>query len=413
VALWVLFAHAHEAFDVSPILAITSPTKRCGKSLLEQIVGALLPRALTTSNISPAALFRAIEAYRPSLLIDEGDAFLNFSEELRGILNSGHTRRGAVVIRCDGDPIVARLFSTWTPKVVALIGALPGTVADRSVEIRMQRKGKGEVAERFRSSFLAEIDPLCRQAARWAADNLAHLKTIDPAVPDSLNDRAADNWRSLLAIADLAGGEWLKRARQAALALSGESDAEGEGHGVTLIGDIVTIFAERDADRLSSIELIEELVKLELRPWNAWTRGKPITPRGLARLLKPFDIKPKVERLEGKETLRGYMVEDFFSVSSRYYGNLSVTSVTSEQNQGVIPDFYVLQNPSCYGYENDVTIEKQRDVTHVTDRIPESGGKRETSAQRELFEEDDPGLLAARLTDAEEMRTPAWEEVEI
>ena len=73
----------------------------------------------------------------------------------------------------------------------------------------------------------------------------------------------------------------------------------------------------------------------------------------------------------------------------------------------------MLQNPSCNGYENDVTIEKQMDVTDVTDRIGESGGKGEMSAQRELFEEDDPGLLAARLADAEEMRTPAWEEVEI
>jgi hypothetical protein len=40
-------------------------------------------------------------------------------------------------------------------------------------------------------------------------------------VPYGLNDRACDNWSPLLAIADLAGGEWPQRARAAALDLSG------------------------------------------------------------------------------------------------------------------------------------------------------------------------------------------------
>ena len=78
-----------------------------------------------------------------------------------------------------------------------------------------------------------------------------------------MNDRAADNWRPLLAIADLAGGEWPGLARQAALALSGE--AQDAAIGVELLNDIRAAFGEDDVIR--SVDLIAELVKDPERPW--------------------------------------------------------------------------------------------------------------------------------------------------
>lgn len=417
--LWVVFAHAHEAFDISPILALLSATKRCGKSTLLEATSALVPRALVASNVTSAVLFRAIEAYYPTLLLDEADSFLPENEQMRGILNSGWRRALAQTLRLVGDDHAAKTFSTWCPKVIAAIetqpgGALPPTLHDRAVTITMRRRRRDEYIERFRAAKLRDFKPLCRQAARWTADNLEHLKTLDSVVPDSLNDRAADNWRPLLAIADLAGGEWPKAARKAALVLSGgDLDTEEDGPGVMLLGDVMLLFRKHEADRLSSAELIDGLVKLEGRPWADWFRGKPITARGIAQLLKAFGIRPKVERHEDEKQARGYNKIDFKDPCTRYYGNLSVPSVPSEQNQVVSSDFLCVPDPSWYGYENDVTIEKQSDGTHGTDRIPDSGGKKEMLAQPELFEEDDPGLLATRLADAEEMRTPAWEEVEI
>jgi len=64
---------------------------------------------------------------------------------------------------------------------------------------------------------------LRRQARRWCEDNLNILTAADPTVPETLTDRAADNWRPLLAVADRAGGAWPIRARDAALVLSGDS----------------------------------------------------------------------------------------------------------------------------------------------------------------------------------------------
>jgi hypothetical protein len=104
-ALWTLHAHALEASFVSPLLALNSPVKRCGKTTAMNLLASLVPRALPTSNITPAAVFRAMEEWSPTLLIDEADTFLGKSDELTGILNSGHTRASAHVVRVVGDDL--------------------------------------------------------------------------------------------------------------------------------------------------------------------------------------------------------------------------------------------------------------------------------------------------------------------
>src|SRR5215470_9380330 len=140
LALWVLHTYTIEAASASPILASVSPEKRCGKSTLLDLLGRLVSRPLPTSNILPAALFRSVEKWHPTLLIDEADTFLKDNDELRGVLNSGHTRGSAFVIRTVGDDHEPRRFSTWGPKAIAMIGALPDTLADRSITIPMRRK---------------------------------------------------------------------------------------------------------------------------------------------------------------------------------------------------------------------------------------------------------------------------------
>ena len=145
---------------------------------------------------------------RPTLLIDEADSFVKENEEMRGILNSGHTKAAAYVIRnveVNGEHKPQR-FSTWAPKAIATIRALADTLEDRAVIITLQRKSRMAKVERLRRRDSDEFAILRRQAARWAADTFDKLTDPDPSIPDALNDRAADNWRPLLAIADLAGG---------------------------------------------------------------------------------------------------------------------------------------------------------------------------------------------------------------
>src|SRR5437879_3563 len=242
IALWILHAHAHTAAQVSPLLALTSPEKKCGKTTTLTLLGALVPRSLIASSISPAALFRVVERYRPALLVDEADTVFRDNDELRTLMNASHHRAAAVAVRTVGEAFEARTFSTWCPKAVALIGALPGTLEDRAILLRLRRRRPDEPAERLRLDRLAELEPLRRQAWRWAQERLDALRAADPLLPAALGDRAQDNWRPLVAIADLAGGPWPERARRAATLLSGGESEGDQAPAVQLLADVRDLF---------------------------------------------------------------------------------------------------------------------------------------------------------------------------
>lgn len=149
VALWVLHSHCHDVAEHSPILAIQSPEKRCGKTTLLNILGRLVPVPLPAANVTTPVIFRAIERFQPTLLLDEVETFIRDNEEMRGVLNSGFTRESAMVLRCVGDDHEPRPFSTWCPKAGALIGNLPDTLQDRSIVITLRRRLASERSERF------------------------------------------------------------------------------------------------------------------------------------------------------------------------------------------------------------------------------------------------------------------------
>ena len=112
LALWVMHTHAFDAARISPFLDIHSPQKQCGKSTLLSLMALLVKRPLPASNVSSAVVYRVIEACQPTLLLDEGDSFFREKNELRGILNSGHIKDMAFVIRSVGDDHEPRVFST-------------------------------------------------------------------------------------------------------------------------------------------------------------------------------------------------------------------------------------------------------------------------------------------------------------
>src|SRR5439155_19704120 len=128
----------------------------------------------------------------------------------------------------------------------------------------------------------------CR-CLRLEQDHLAQLPPCDPKMPETPHDRAADNWRPLCAIAEVAGGQWPQRAANALKALT-PLDLDDEAAGVMLLEDMWRLFTEQATDKLPSAEIVAALHKLEERPWSEWGRQeKPITARQIARLLAPFD----------------------------------------------------------------------------------------------------------------------------
>jgi uncharacterized protein DUF3631 len=283
------------------------------------VLGALVPRPLPTANMTTATIFRAIEAARPTLLIDEADTFLGDAGETRGVINAGHCRATATVLRTVETPsgYEVRGFAVWGPMALAAIGWLPGTIEDRSIKIAMRRRRHDESVERLRLDRLSEFAPSARGAARWAADHLATLGVADPDVPADLHDRAADNWRPLLAIADAAASGWPQRARRAAVTLTRDGADDAESMRTMLLADLRELFAREPSGVLYTTEILVALEERVERPWPEYRRGRPITARQVAALLRPVGISAGTVR-RGATTAKGYRAEDMSDAWARY-----------------------------------------------------------------------------------------------
>jgi Protein of unknown function (DUF3631) len=344
-ALWAAHTYMLDCFAVTPRLAIRSPVKRCGKTTLQDVLGRLIFRPLLTANITAAAIFRVVEAYRPALLVDEADTFVGEDNgDLRGVLNSGH-RRGGTVVRTVGDDHEPRAFSTFSPCCIALIGKLPDTLQDRSIVLDLKRRLPSEEIVPFRDDRAGHLDELARKLARWSQDNSAAIAAADPQLPSGIYNREADNWRPLLAIADVAGGTWPELTRGAALRLQEGTQDDGDIRS-RLLADIKAVFAEQEADQagqrdafaaqqnaqIASADLVEALVAIEGAPWAEFGRsGKPLTQNRLARLLKPFGIAPGNIWAGGK-VLKGYRREDFQEAFERYFPSSPVSQPLNREN---------------------------------------------------------------------------------
>src|SRR5690242_8624788 len=198
VALWIAATHAQDAWAHAPRLVIRAPEKRCGKSRLLDVVEGTCHAPLITVNASPAAVYRAIGAGTPpTLLVDEADTIFggknaDANEDLRGLLNAGH-QRNRPALRYDAGTRTVEKIPTFAMAALAGIGAMPDTIEDRAVVIKMRRRGPGESVAPFRVRRDGpELDEIRQRLNRWLTAHLDVLTHVTPDMP--LEDRAADTW---------------------------------------------------------------------------------------------------------------------------------------------------------------------------------------------------------------------------
>jgi hypothetical protein len=382
IALWVLLTHTADAHNTSPRLAFVSPVYGCGKTTALSMLAGVVNRALPASNVSPAVIFRAIEQYHPTLLMDEADTYMHGYDEMRGILNSGHSRHTARVLRCEGENFEPRGYSTWSPVAVAKIGRLPDALESRSIVIPMHRRRPEQHVEPLNAEALAQVKVLGRKAARWGKDHFDELARSTPAMPPGLMNRNADNWRPLIAIADAAGGEWPNIARAVALAFSGTGDEPSAT--IQLLQAIQTLFDVRQMDRVTSQALCDKLNTLDDQPWMISEDRRELDQRRLAGLLRPFGIVPRSIRM-GPLTPKGYLLTDFEDAFARYLPGSSPTSATPQQPQETA-DFSVPSPQHHPQHGASVAQHKPSVAGTVAENPKENGDSCGVAADRELVE---------------------------
>jgi putative DNA primase/helicase len=313
--LWCAFTWFINVVQTAPLAIITAPEKRCGKSQLLDLMARLSRNPLQVSNTTGAALVRMVDQQAPTLFIDEADSFMKRSEDIRGIINSGHTRAQAFSMRVVKGEAVR--FSTWGAKAIAGIGQLADTIMDRGIILELRRKLPEENVERLRQVAPDLFPRLVSMLARWSLDHLNVIRSAQPDIPKALNDREQDSWEPLLAIADCAGGKWPWLARSAAVSLSKQNADNTISAGIELLADIRDIFDSMRVNRLPSQDLLKGLTSDLSKSWCRYNHGAPMCPKQLAQMLKGYSIVPgTIRTLLG--TPKGYKREQFADAFARY-----------------------------------------------------------------------------------------------
>jgi putative DNA primase/helicase len=212
------------------------------------------------------------------------------------------------------------MFSVWGAKAIAGIRMdkpLPESTISRCIVFKLRRKTKAEKVERLRRADHAKFKPLIAKLARFAEDYGYQVQQARPVMPDQLSDRAADNWEPLFAIAACASSEWLARAEQAALVMSGKTEGT-DSLGPEILRDVQTVFELKKATKLRSAELLEALNADAEMAWPTHNRGQPLTIRQLAKMLAGYGIKTRTVRIDKFKTFKGYYRDDFEDAFARY-----------------------------------------------------------------------------------------------
>ena len=323
-ALWIAHAHLIDAWDSTPRLAFLSPEPGSGKSRALEVTEPLVPRPVHAVNTSPAYLFRKVsdEAGPPTILYDEIDTVFGpkakDNEDIRGMLNAGH-RKGAVAGRCvvRGKIVDTEELPAYCAVALAGLNDLPDTIMSRAVVVRMRRRAPGELIEPWRRRInQPQAEPLFDRLQAWAETVAEQVTGAWPTMPPEVEDRDADLWEALLAVADAAGGTWPQRARAAAVALVQSSKDRAPSLGLLLLADVRTAFTDAATDRISTSDLLDALHKVPESPW-ANLRGKELDARGLARRLTSYEIRSAQVWVDGKN-VRGYEDSSFFDAWTRY-----------------------------------------------------------------------------------------------
>jgi hypothetical protein len=346
-ALVLWSAHTHLVHNVmvglqrSPRLAIQSRLPGSGKTTSLEFVAALSSRGVVRSSATASTILRTMGSVRRTYCLDEADRQLSEkNSDMVAILDCGDRRSTSVVERSVPNPKGGwdvGTFDVWGAVAFAGIDELPGTLQDRSVRVFLQKATVAEVPEHLRDGTSTELVTLRRQLTAWA-DSLFELP--DPELPDVLlrqAGRVGDRWRPLIAIADLAGGQWPKLVRDAA-----QEDVEAEQQPDLIQRLLVSIrSAFNDAqgatidadnkDRLTTTALIGVLLNDREEEWLSANRGNPITAyylrTKLRGLLEPRGAQDWWTGPAGhQQHHRGYLRLQFEDAWRRYAPAKAATS---------------------------------------------------------------------------------------
>lgn len=326
VVLWVAHSWVFKKFEATPRLHIYSSEPGSGKTRVMDLVCGMVRKSQDAVNARPSMIYEAIDMNESvTFSIDEVDNLFgrkgsnNAYKQLLAVLNAGFTSEGTTMA---GSPGSYREMSLFTPVVMAGMGRLPDALHTRSIRIPMRKAGNAGNLEAFRARKVRfEFSQVKTLLEKWARNTGPALELLFPEIP--LNDRDADKWEPLFAIAEMAGGDWLKRVARAARLLERDDAGDDIPMSTRILRDIENFIEEReleDDENVHTDDLIKNLIDMG---WDA----RFVRPRSLAKILDDFGVESKNVRAYS------YPVDDDRSAKKRVAKGYEVTDLRFACNE--------------------------------------------------------------------------------
>lgn len=308
-----------ESFDYYPYLHITSPTAGSGKSTCLEVIGAMVINPLIASNASSASIFRALAKDWITLLLDEVETFnLTQGSDLVGIINSGHKKSTATVLRCgiEREGFDPKGFFVGGFKVISgLPSDISKSLLTRFIEIIMQVKPKDQEVMRLSKIDSQIFDDIATRfkTLRDSGQVAKKLRLLE--APKVFGNRKNDKWEALFLIGELTGSPEKEVLIEAAKRIDDEQ--EEPDLGIQILSDIKQIMDDLKAPRIPSDALYQQMQKLRDGEWKKYDYGRGLSKNELQKRIRTFGVK--TERFKhGGKSVTGYTSSQFHDSWRRY-----------------------------------------------------------------------------------------------
>lgn len=281
-AHYVLLSWIFDDFDALPYLRVRGDYGS-GKSRFLQAVGSVAYRPIFASGASSvSSLFRMIDAFRGTLVLDESDFRASDEKaEVTKILNNGNSR-GFPVLRVEqtaSKEFNPRAFEVYGPKILATRRYFE----DKALESRciteelVQGRIRKDVPLSLPDAFHAEAETLRNKLLLWRFVN-AGRKRREVSIQPGLEPRVAQVFGPLLSTAhsDEARERIRSRAREVGRELLAEREGTMEAELLAVVRDL-----EKEGQALSVSAIAERF-----RDRHGFDYDQRITPRWTGYILR-------------------------------------------------------------------------------------------------------------------------------
>ena len=359
LALWTMHTHIIPDAPFSPSLNICSRQKHSGKTVCLQLLSLLCGGARMHTAAAPSVLIHQLtDGYEPfggTLLLDDCDATFGKTRmniKLQGLFTARFQQDARFTLRVkDSGEYIFDDKPVFFPAAFAGNGRLHPSLAERSILIALEQKVHGSHCQPFRFyTAQNQARSLRYDLSDWGNANHERFEKIAPykedQFPPELSWRNRDCAEPLLHVADFIGGDWSQRARHALVNAFALAAFEDFYNSKQILSDIRDAFFEKgNPEWLSTTDLLSFLHTTDNRPWDTWTKDKPMQPKALARLLEPFGIAPRNHRTGPKTVPKGYHREDLEPAWAKHLAALSCDPAQQPTSQ-VLPQIYADEHRS-------------------------------------------------------------------